>query len=392
MERKLQADIVYPVSGPPMENGVVVIDKHGTILDIGQAGKFTSDKIEKFSGALCPGFINTHCHIELSHMKGKIDTGTGLIKFISNVVANRSADQSEIQTAIRMAEEEMLKNGIVAVGDICNTRDSFEVKSKGRLKYYSFVEMFDLLIEENAESCYQDYFKVYEDLLVLKEHRKTIVPHAPYSVSIPLFNKISDYNKTSDLTVSIHNQETSAEDELFKSKTGEFLDFYNRIGNNLTTFTPIDKTSISYALQYLNPENKTLFVHNTMTTKEDIQLAQSWSDRVFWATCPNANLYIENRLPYYQHFIDEDAVLTIGTDSLTSNWQLNILDEILTIKKYQSYIPLNMLLEWSTLNGAKALGFDKDLGSLEPGKKPGINLIQLDDKENLKNNKVTRII
>lgn len=112
-----------------------------------------------------------------------------------------------------------------------------------------------------------------------------------------------------------------------------------------------------------------------MTTVEDIQAAQAWNKQVYWATCPNANLYIENRLPNYRYFLDTKARLTIGTDSLTSNWQLCILDEMTTIKKYQSYLPFDTILQWATLNGASALGFENDLGSLEIGKQPGINLL-----------------
>ena len=114
-----------------------------------------------------------------------------------------------------------------------------------------------------------------------------------------------------------------------------------------------------------------------MTTAAEIVAAQQWSDRVFWATCPNANLYIENRLPNYRHFIDANAKMTIGTDSLTSNWQLSVLEEMKTISKYQSFVTTELLLRWATLNGAEALGFEADLGSLEVGKTPGLNLLTL---------------
>jgi cytosine/adenosine deaminase-related metal-dependent hydrolase len=117
-------------------------------------------------------------------------------------------------------------------------------------------------------------------------------------------------------------------------------------------------------------------VHNTLTTRQDIEAAQAWSDYVYWATCPNANLYIENRLPDYAAFLSSGARVTIGTDSLTSNWQLSILEEMKTIARYQSYVPFETLLRWATLNGAEALGFSDTLGSLEPGKTPGLLLIQ----------------
>jgi cytosine/adenosine deaminase-related metal-dependent hydrolase len=129
----------------------------------------------------------------------------------------------------------------------------------------------------------------------------------------------------------------------------------------------------------MNPKCRSLFVHNTLTTKVDIEAAQTWSENVFWATCPNANLYIENRLPNYQNFIDTNARMTIGTDSLTSNWQLSILEEMKAIAKYQSYVSFETMLRWATLNGAEALGFENTLGSIEKGKTPGLNLLNLSD-------------
>ncbi|MBP6681145.1 MAG: amidohydrolase family protein, partial [Saprospiraceae bacterium] len=110
----------------------------------------------------------------------------------------------------------------------------------------------------------------------------------------------------------------------------------------------------------------------------DIEAAQSWSDQVYWATCANANLYIENRLPFYKHFIDAGARMTIGTDSLTSNWQLSILEEMKTISRYQSYVPFETLLQWATLNGAMALGMEDTLGSLDKGKTPGVLVLDFD--------------
>jgi cytosine/adenosine deaminase-related metal-dependent hydrolase len=104
-------------------------------------------------------------------------------------------------------------------------------------------------------------------------------------------------------------------------------------------------------------------------------------------------LYIENRLPNYQHFLDTNAKVTIGTDSLTSNWQLSILEEMKTIARFQSYVPFTTLLRWATLNGAEALGFDDVLGSIEVGKRPGLLLLNLGEDEQLvQETRVQRIV
>jgi len=270
----------------------------------------------------------------------------------------------------------MYEGGIVAVGDISNKTDTAAQKDKSKIRYYSFVEMFDFLQEDKSASFYDQFYPAYEGQSTLNGNRKSCVPHAPYTVSPTLFKNINAVNTTPS-TISIHNQETVHEDQFFLDKTGGFLDFYATFKFPIDHFQPTGKTAIHYALEHMDPKHKTLFVHNTMTGPEDIKAAHAWNKQVYWATCANANLYIENRMPYYQHFLDTDAKMTIGTDSLTSNWQLSVLEELKTINKFQSYVPFETLLRWATLNGAEALGFEADLGSIEVGKTPGLNLLNI---------------
>jgi len=343
-----------------------------------QRSNHEAASLEKHAGVIVPGFINTHCHLELSHMKGKVATGTSLIPFISSVVAFRASPEEEIQAAIAAADEEMYREGIVAVGDISNKTDTVVQKTKSKINYYTFVEMFDFLQAGMTEAEFTKYKAVYEAQAAGDGNKKSCVPHAPYTVSKELFQRINEVN-TDDVTVSIHNQETPDENQLFLTKAGAFIDFYKGFNIDLADFNASGKTAIHYALENMNPKSRTLFVHNTMTKPADIAAAQQWSDKVYWATCANANLYIENRLPNYQHFIDANARMTIGTDSLTSNWQLSVLDEMKTIARYQSYLSFETLLKWATLNGAEALGYEATLGSLEVGKTPGLNLLNLED-------------
>lgn len=394
--RKIAADLILPISLKPIRNGVVIVDDNGKILKLDDRRNYDDLELEIYNGVIVPGFINAHCHLELSHLKGKIDTGKGLIPFITDVVTKRAASESEISAAIAKAEAEMIKNGIVAVGDISNVTDTFAQKAKGNLRYYTFVEFFDFLQDENAKTEFEKFKAVFDALEVAEGSKKSLVPHAPYSVSKSLFQMLNAENDENDenATVSIHNQELNAENDLFETKTGDFIKFYGGFGISLDNFEATGKSSIHYALENMNPNHKTLFVHNTKSTVEDIQAAQRWGgENVYWVTCPNANLYIENSLPDYRHFIDTDVNVAIGTDSLTSNWQLCILNEIKAIAKFQSYIPLEMLLRWATLNGAEALGFDDTLGSIEVGKTPGLNLLDLSkDFKLTENTTVTKLI
>ena len=386
--KKITADWVYPIASEPIKNGVVILDDNGKILALDQRGNHDLTSLDIRKGTITPGFVNTHCHLELSHMKGLVATGTTLIPFITGVVTKRAAAEKVILKAIEKAEKGMLKSGIVAVGDISNVPDTFAQKAKRRLRYYTFIEMFDFLQEQNADAEFEKYRAVYDALSLAEGSQKSVVPHAPYSVSRKLFKKINDFNAKSNITVSIHNQETQPEQDLFLKGEGGFYDFYGKFGISLDSFVTPKETAIHYALKNMDPSVRTLFVHNTLTSKADIEAAHNWSPNVYWATCPNANLYIENRLPNYQNFLDTSARMTIGTDSLTSNWQLSIIEEMKTIQRFQSYVPLDTLLKWATLNGAEALGFADTLGSLEVGKTPGLALLDIQNGKILRGGKL----
>jgi aminodeoxyfutalosine deaminase len=350
---------------------VIVTDEDDCILDILPNTVIDPSLIHYYKGALVPGLVNTHCHLELSHMLGRVHTGTTLLPFLNSVVSMRDVDPEQIGQAIIDADREMYHAGIVACGDISNKMDTASVKSTSKIAYHTFVEMFDFLTDDSSQTFFDQYLAVYEGQSNHGRNKKSMVPHAPYTVSKSLFSKINAANP-SGITVSIHNQETIEENLLFESKTGGFIDMFKKFNVNLDAFNPIGKGSIYYALENMDPTHKTLFVHNTMSTVDDIKAAYDWNPRSYFATCPNANLYIENRLPNYQAFIDTNALVTIGTDSLTSNWQLSIAEEIITIQKYCSYVPLETCLLWATKNGAEALGYSDELGSIEIGKKPGL--------------------
>jgi len=380
------ADYVYPISAAPIKNGVVTFDDDGTIISVtdpadpdvvaparvdNPSRTQSGAPPERVDGVLIPGFVNAHCHLELSHLAGKSATGKTLLPFLVDVVTMRDVPQDQIDAAIAEQDRLMWEAGIQAVGDICNKADTAVVKEASPIHYYNFVEMFDFLQAERAQASFEMYHEAYR----AQPEPKSAVPHAPYTVSDPLYQKINGLNGSRE-TVSIHNQETVAEDELFQTGGGDFRGFFEGFGASLDGFTAPGTPSLFHALQHMDPHKRTLFVHNTLTTREGILAAQAWGEKgIYWATCPNANLYIENRLPRYGRFLEAGAKVCIGTDSLTSNWQLSVLEELRTISKYQSYVPFGELLRWATLNGAEALQFDDKLGSLEVGKRPGLLLL-----------------
>lgn len=376
-----------------IDDAYVQLDSQGIILSVGRIMELDSDRVSettKLKGLLMPGFVNAHCHLELSHLQNRVPTGTGLLSFIKGVMSLRESEVDLIHNAIEVQDAKMWNNGIQAVGDISNKSDTIIRKKNSPIEYHSFIEMFDLLAPKLTETTYEQYKAVY-DQYIKEGLRASSVPHAPYTVTPELFQRINNTN-VERTTISIHNQETEAEDQLFILGSGDFLTFYEELKLPLEDFLPSFKSSIHYAMEHMDPDHRYIFVHNTQTTEEDIVAAQRWNSDIFWCTCPNANLYIENRLPNYQSFVNQNAKMAIGTDSLTSNWQLSILEEMKTIHRFNSYLDIKDILVWATINGAEALGLQNRLGSLEVGKQPGLILLNDFTTTSLERCSVTRVI
>jgi aminodeoxyfutalosine deaminase len=387
--RLLSADYIFPVSSYPLKNGLLAVNENGTIAEVlaEEDINFPSEGVQKFEGILVPGFINTHCHLELSHLKGAVEPRSGLPKFLKKVVTKRDFSKEDILSACEKAEAEMLKEGIVAVGDISNGSDSFLQKTKGNLRYYTFFELlgFD---PSKAEIVYARGTKLLEEYYDLeKQHPSfkafaSLVPHAPYSVSKELFKLIGGFCYEKDGVISVHNQENEQENLLYQSGSGGFIDFLQSLSIDTGHWKATGYNSLPSVLSYLPKCNKILCVHNTFTNADDIIRAQDYSKMMYWCFCPKANLYIEGKLPNVPEFVRQQSKITIGTDSLASNDTLSVLEEIKNLQKYFPELQLEELIKWATLNGAELFGF-RDLGSFEKGKKPGVNLIQNLDINNL---------
>ncbi|MBC9931345.1 amidohydrolase family protein [Chitinophaga qingshengii] len=348
---------------------VLVLDENGVVTGI-VAENAAGDNVQEVEGILCPGFVNTHCHLELSHMKGVIPEKTGLPAFLTRVMEGRQHGQDQA-AAIAAAEQAMWDAGIAAVGDICNSPATIPQKRHQRLWYHTFVECMGVA-ESSAATRYQYSLEVLQAFREIPGHSASIAPHAPYSVSSALFGLLAQTPHNTPVT--IHNQECQAENELYNSKTGDFLRFYAHFGMDAGSFQAAGTNSLEAYLPRF-AHNKILLVHNTYTSAADIQFALQQPVETWWCFCPQANLYIEDRLPDIPLFREAGCNITLGTDSLASNHQLSVWEEIRTIQTHYPDIPLAELLCWGTSNGAKALGIESRYGSFKEGMQPGVVLI-----------------
>jgi cytosine/adenosine deaminase-related metal-dependent hydrolase len=366
-------------------DAVLITDEQGKVAEIVSA-KNAGEGVQQLDGLLSPGFINCHCHLELSHMRSLVPEQTGLVDFVFKVVNERHFPEDEILDAIAKAEDEMLANGIVAVGDICNNTITLQQKHKQRLAYYNFIEVSGWM-PSVAQVRFERSLGVYDAFEKMQnaegKTQNAISPHAPYSVSNELWALMDSLFKQK--TVTIHNQETDFEDLLFQKKEGDFMRMYGLMNMDTSFFKPTGKSSLQSYFSKMSNAKRVLLVHNTFTKEADVLFVNRESSVVSWCVCINANQYIENAVPPIDLLRKNNCHIVVGTDSLASNWSLNILDELKTITKHFPSVPLEELLQWATLNGARALQMDDQLGSFEKGKKPGVVLIS-----GLENNQFTQ--
>jgi aminodeoxyfutalosine deaminase len=374
-------------------NKVLVTQANGAIeaiIDETEAG----EDVQHFDGIICPGFVNAHCHIELSHLKNAIPQHTGLVNFILDILKLRTANDEIKQEAMRLATDELYNSGTVAVGDICNTTDSIPLKQNSKIYWHNFIEVSGFN-EDFANKRFDELKNIFEqfskelqpknfsDSQVLPPEgggfrgafRGALTPHAPYSLSKTLFQLI---NQTSHgKTLSIHNQETPTENDFLQNKSGDFLRLYETLGIDISSFTPNSKSSLQHWLPQLSNAKKIISVHNTFTNEADVAFAKAFAphQELYFCLCPNANLYIENTLPPIEMLMKNNCNIVLGTDSYASNTQLNTFEEIKTIQKNFPQISLENILQWATINGAKALEVEDLYGSFEKGKNAGVVLI-----------------
>ncbi len=373
------------------ENFVLITTKDGTVENILPV-KDAGENLEIFDGIISPGFINCHCHLELSHMKNLIPEKTGMIDFLLSVIKQRNFSPEIIQEAINDAEQKMLQSGIVAVGDICNTADTLAQKKQGNLYYHNFIEATGF-VETSATARFEssvEIFKKFAQQYSLPIESNSIVPHAPYSVSKKLFELIINFPGNHLLT--IHNQESEAENEFLQSGTGDFLRLYQLLGIDISFFQPTKKRSLEIYLPYFKKNQSLILVHNVTTNEEDFEtmINDGWkmadkknpandhqsSTNLHFCLCPNANEYITGTLPDVDLLIKNNCSIVVGTDSLASNNQLNILEELKTLQHQFPNLETTTLLKWATINGAQVLQLESLTGSFENGKQPGIVLIE----------------
>ncbi len=340
-------------------NPLLTLDDKGRILSIESVERIDSVAgVEFYAGVVVPAFVNAHCHLELSHMRGVIPRRCGFAGFARAMGSSRGRfSDEERRDAMEAAAAKMWADGIAAVGDISNGEKSFEVKSRSKILFRNWIEFFGL----NSLSD--------EPLRPLLRHENTLLtPHSIYSVQEAPFRKICSEGEQ---TLSIHFMESAGESDLF-SGSGELAEWYAERGftcDFLHYGSPARRIVGS-----VPAERSVMLVHNCCLTEEDIDLIMShFTAPVWWCLSPRSNDYISGLKPPIDLMRRKGLNICVGTDSLASNESLSIIEEL---KLLQRQMPLDEALHSATAVGADALGFGDKLGRLEVGLTPGVVLIE----------------
>ncbi|MBU4357508.1 MAG: amidohydrolase family protein [Proteobacteria bacterium] len=368
---------VLPVSGPPIRDGAVVV-AGDRIAAVGPAAEvlagFTGMICDHGDGAILPGLVNCHVHLEFSALAGKVAPQARWEDWLEATLATYGAlSPEEIEAGIALGMEALWQSGAVLVGEVTNTGASWPHLETGPLAYHLFYECLGFDLVETFDL--PEKFPFFGRPEVAAAARVSAAAHAPYSVSAALFRAVAEWNTARSGLQMVHLAESQAEIDFLARGNGFFEGLLKRRGRWVQDFQPPGPGAAAYleGLGFLGP--RTLTVHGTQLTAADWgRLAET---KTWLVLCPRANRYTGAGEPPVPELLQAGVNLALGTDSLAGNWDLNLFGEMLWLHRNFPAYPGDLWLRLGTLNGAQAMGRDREFGSLEPGKKAALGVIPL---------------
>ena len=335
--RRISSHLLLTPSGF-LPDSIVDVSPEGVITAISTTSRLDREAgVEFYPGILIPGLVNAHCHLELSHLRGTISSGGGFEAFVEGM---KAAERDDRQNAAESWDMAMWAEGVQAVGDVCNGAGTFALKRRSHIRYHNFIEIFGAAADPARA------FALCDEARAMGL-AATVTPHSLYSLSRENFAAAVDCNTGGDNSqlLSIHFMESDFE--------------VSSPAERLVAQTP--------------RERPVILVHNCTVTQRDIDIVTGhFTLPVTWVLCPGSNRYISGLTPPVELLHRNNLNIAVGTDSLASNETLSPIRELFLL---QGMAPLVKLLSWATLGGAKALGMDDTLGSIEVGKSPGLVLL-----------------
>jgi len=387
----LSADWLLPISSDEITGGAIAIS--GTkIVAVGAKSElvknFPEANIENFGEAvIMPGFVNTHSHLEITAMRGFLDDAEeDFYSWLIKLTKTRGEILSEknIETAAIFGALEGVRAGVTCFADIGRFgKAGFSALKKNGLRGILFQETEFSPKNEDAEN---DFKKLKEKFLQLKESETELVkvgisPHAPYTVSRKLFEKITDYALDENIKLTVHVAESVQEQNLMQNGAGFFAEMFEKL--NIKWSAPL-VSSVQYLANIGVLQTKPLLAHCVKVSDKDIDLITETDSRI--AHCPKSNAKFGHGIAPLEKFLERKIHVGFGSDSVASNNTCDLLEEArfatLLARNFENrnlFLTPKKIIETATLGGARALGLEREIGTLENGKQADIIVVSLEN-------------
>ena len=356
--------ILTMADGEVIKNGNIYIENE-------KIKKITSDKIDfsydkKIDGKnylAMPGFVNAHTHVGMSLFRNFSDD-VDLMTWLNEKIwpLEDKLIEQDVYWASLLSHAEMIMTGTTSFADMYYFEDQ-TIKALEKSKMRAQISR-GLTLED------KDYTKIKENIDLFKKYENSqngridiaFGPHAVYTTDKNYLKEINKYAKKYNMPIHIHLSETKTEN----------TDCMKRFNQSPTEV--FEECGIF--------ENKTIAAHGVYLSDKDLDILSKYDVSVVHN--PSSNLKLSSGFLDCTRVINKKINLAMGTDSSASNNNLSMIKEIsLTslVSKYNN--PQNLkaydVLKMATINGAKALGLDDKIGTLEEGKLADIILIDLNN-------------
>ncbi len=381
---------IVPITSKPIQKGAVVIDSN-RIIDYGPVDnmfkKHRSIRKDLGNSILMPALTNAHTHLELSFLHKRMKRAKGFVDWARLLVqAKEQVIEEEIAEHIEKAIQYMHQSGISLIGEVSNSLVTTRLLAKSPLRGIIFYEIFGLKKESalrHFTQALQGRLEFKKEFRKSKNFRFSISPHSPQTVSPTLFEMIRRIQKKEKFIVSVHLSESPDEEKLIKTGEGRLKDYLEE-----RNFWDSEwKTPGLSAVQYLDKlrflSSKTLAVHCVQVDSLDIEIMKR--RKVTVIICPRSNKNLKVGIPPLKKLLKAGIRVALGTDSLASNDDLNIFNEMMFVKREFPELDNEDVLKMATIDGAEAIGLGKYFGSIEKGKVPDLISINIEGLKHVKN-------
>ena len=364
-----RARLVVPISQPAIEDGAVVVAE-GTILDVGPFPLLRRQWPEApardhYETALLPALVNTHAHLDLSALAGQVQPKGSMAEWIRSLLATRERFHEDGLEKARLGALDSLRTfGTGMVGDILSSGIFPGGLPNDTVVTQTFVEVFGLHAQ-GLEVAIDQLPPAARKILKENHESVSLAAHAPYTTSASLLKQVKNWGTARAKIISIHAAESEEEILFLHSGQGPLRDLLEERGHEPDRWEIPGCGAITYLDRLGFLDTLTLCVHGVHLSEGEVQVLKRSGAGV--CLCPRSNLFIGHGLPPVQQFLEAQISCSIGTDSLASNADLNLFEEMAVLIKECSINP-DVVLAMATLNGARNLGMASCYGSLEKGK------------------------